>query len=195
MTKAPEQRSFAGFGAPPRPADRLFFAVFPDEEAASRMAQFAARLCAENEMKGWPLQAGRLHVTLHHLGDYVGLPHGVVADASKAAMDLSVAPFDVVFDRAESFKGRPGNRPLVLRGGDGLAKLTAFQQALGAAMVKTGLGRRIDRNFTPHVTLAYGDGEIRDLAVDPIGWTVREFVLVHSLLGRTRHIPLARWPL
>jgi 2'-5' RNA ligase len=28
-----------------------------------------------------------------------------------------------------------------------------------------------------------------------IAWRVREFVLVHSLLGRTVHLPLARWPL
>jgi 2'-5' RNA ligase len=32
-------------------------------------------------------------------------------------------------------------------------------------------------------------------AVEPIRWTVREFVLVHSLLGQTRHVPLARWSL
>ena len=31
--------------------------------------------------------------------------------------------------------------------------------------------------------------------VDPVGWTVREFVLVRSLLGLTMHIPLARWKL
>jgi 2'-5' RNA ligase len=31
--------------------------------------------------------------------------------------------------------------------------------------------------------------------VAPIAWRAREFVLVHSLLGQTRHIPLARWPL
>lgn len=29
----------------------------------------------------------------------------------------------------------------------------------------------------------------------PVGCNVTEFVLVHSLLGRTRHIPLARRPL
>jgi len=31
--------------------------------------------------------------------------------------------------------------------------------------------------------------------VETVAWTVREFVLVYSLLGRTRHVPLGRWPL
>ena len=28
-----------------------------------------------------------------------------------------------------------------------------------------------------------------------VGWRTREFVLVHSLLGQTVHMPLARWTL
>jgi 2'-5' RNA ligase len=31
--------------------------------------------------------------------------------------------------------------------------------------------------------------------IEPVEWTVREIVLVHSLLGRTEHRPLARWTL
>jgi 2'-5' RNA ligase len=31
--------------------------------------------------------------------------------------------------------------------------------------------------------------------VEPIRWVVREFVLVHSLLGQTRHEVLGRWAL
>jgi 2'-5' RNA ligase len=31
--------------------------------------------------------------------------------------------------------------------------------------------------------------------IEPIRWTVRDFVLVHSLRGRTMHIPLERWRL
>jgi RNA 2',3'-cyclic 3'-phosphodiesterase len=33
------------------------------------------------------------------------------------------------------------------------------------------------------------------MPVEPIEWTVTEFVLVHSLLGRTTHRVLARFPL
>jgi len=45
------------------------------------------------------------------------------------------------------------------------------------------------------VTLLYDDVLVQERAVEPIRWTVSEFVLVHSLLGQTRHIPLARWSL
>jgi 2'-5' RNA ligase len=49
--------------------------------------------------------------------------------------------------------------------------------------------------FTPHVTLLYDGMSVAEQPVDPISWTVGEFVLVHSLLGQTRHIILDRWPL
>jgi 2'-5' RNA ligase len=81
----------------------------------------------------------------------------------------------------------------VLRSQAGSESLIAFQQALGAAMLRAGL--RPDRSFTPHVTLLYDDALVTETPIEPIRWTVGELVLVHSLLGQTRHIPLARWPL
>lgn len=62
-------------------------------------------------------------------------------------------------------------------------------------MTATGLGRWVERNFTPHVTLLYDDRSVAPQAIEPIAWTVREFVLVHSLLGRTEHRILGRWSL
>ncbi len=191
----PEQLSFAGFGAALPPTDGVFFAIFPDVAAAARIARLARHLRGEHGLRGAPLETERFHVSLHSLGEYSGLPQGVVAAAGEAATSVVAPPFDVKFDRVVSFRGRPGDRPLVLRGGDGLAALKAFQQALGAAMVKAWLGRRAKSYYTPHVTLLYGDRGVDEQAVETIGWTVHEFVLMHSLLGQTRYIPLARWPL
>ena len=43
------------------------------------------------------------------------------------------------------------------------------------------------------MTLWYsGEREVDEHPIEPIGWTVREFVLIHSLRGHTH---LARWPL
>lgn len=187
-----EQLSFAGFDAAPPPTDRLFFAIYPDPDTAARIARLAGRLREDHGLSGRPLAAERLHITLHHLGDYAGAPRGVVDAAIQAAAAVAKPSFDIIFDRAASFLGRPKNRPFVLRGGDGA---TAFQQALGAAMVKAGLGRLAEQRFTPHVTLLYDDLCIAEQVVEPVSWTAREFVLVHSLLGRTQHIPLGRWPL
>jgi len=193
-----DQLAFPGFNPePPRgpPTDRLLFAIFPDPVTAARIARLAQSLIDEHRFKRRPLAAERLHVTLHHLGDYHGLPQDLVAAAMEAAAAVAMPSFDAKFDRVASFRGRPGNQPLVLRGSDGLAALAAFQQALGAAMTQAGLGRRVDRQFTPHVTLLYNDRGFIEQAIEPIAWTAREFVLLHSLLGQTRHIPLARWPL
>ena len=37
------------------------------------------------------------------------------------ASTVAMAPFTVAFDGAEGFRGRPGHRPFVLRGEDGVA--------------------------------------------------------------------------
>lgn len=191
----PAQPSSPGPDAAPVATDRLFFAVFPDADSAERIARLAQQLRGEHDLKGRPLALGRFHVTLHHLGDYVGVRPDIVAMADAAAAAVSMPPFNVLFDCAASFSSTPRNRPFVLRGGDGLAALMAFQQALGMAMKRTGLGCQVKSGYTPHVTLLYDDRCVTRQAVDPIRWTVREFVLVHSLLGRSLHVPIARWPL
>ena len=191
-----DQLSLMGFDEPPRPTDRLFFALFPTEDAAGRIADLALRLRGEHGLSGTPLQTQRFHITLHHLGDYAGLPPDVVALASQAGQALALPPFEITFDRVASFSGHPSKRPFVLRGAeDDLAALTAFQQTLGAAMRKVGLGRRVDVRFTPHVTLLYDSRSVAEQPVAPIHWTAHELVLVHSLLGQTRYVPLARWTL
>ena len=189
------QLSFADFDVPPRPADRLFFAVFPDANAATQIAELTRALVGRHGVTGKPLSPERLHITLNHLGDYIGLPQGVVAAATAAGATIDMQAFDVTFDRVMSFSGRRDNLPIVLRGGEGLAGLMTFQQVLGGAMMKAELGRWVDRRFTPHVTLLYGKGKMEEETIEPIRWTVREFVLIHSLLGRGQYIPLGRWPL
>ena len=193
----PEQPSLPGFDASPsQPTDRLFFAIFPDANASARIAELALQLRGEHELHGRPLARERFHVTLHHLGDYAGVRPDIVAMAGKAAAAVAtMAPFEVAFDRAASFSSAPRNRPFVLRGGDGVTALMEFQQALGMAMKEAGLGRWAKPGYTPHVTLLYDDRCVTGQAVETIGWTAREFVLVHSLLGKTRHVALARWPL
>jgi 2'-5' RNA ligase len=190
-----EQLTLAGFDAPPAPTDRLFFAVYPDADTAERIAALAQQLRQDKGLKGRPLDARRFHVTLHHLGDHVGLPQEVVAAASKAAASLDLPAFELQFDRAVSFLGRPRNRPFVLRGDAGLKAVAALQRELGMALKEAGLRQWVEARFTPHVTLLYDDRCLPELPIEPIHWTARELVLTHSLLGKTRHLPLGRWAL
>lgn len=190
----PEQSSLPGFDAAPQLTDRLFFAVFPTPDVAADIAALAVRLRETHGLKGKPLQSERFHVTLHHLGDYPALPQDLVAVACDAAATVVAEPFEITFDCAVSFSSAPRNRPFVLRGGEGLAALIAFQQTLGEALKKTVLGRWAKPAYTPHVTLLYDDRSVPEHAVSPVRWTPKEFVLVRSLIGQTRHVPLARWP-
>jgi 2'-5' RNA ligase len=96
--------------------------------------------------------------------------------------------FRVCFDRAESFK----NGALVLRGDDGTIGLEILRQRLSDALDGQ---PRTARAFTPHVTLLRDSHRVPEQRIEPIEWTVREIVLVHSLLGRTTHRHIARWSL
>jgi 2'-5' RNA ligase len=193
------QLSLPGFDAVPLPTDGLFFALFPDTRSAARIEQIAQHVCSQQRGSHAPAPLGldRYHVTLHHLGNYAGgLPQKVVARAMRAASTVSTGSFAVAFDRAEDFHGRP----LVLRAHeDGLA-LIAFRFALGKALESAGFAGRTRAPFTPHVTLTYRNPrDARRRFVEhldePVSWPVQDFVLVHSLLGRSRYVALARWPL
>ena len=98
----------------------------------------------------------------------------------------------MTFDRAVSFLGRP--RPLVLCSEDDIPELIALQRALGHAIQKQGLGRAKPQ-YTPHVTMLYDERAVEAHAIEPVRWTVREFVLVHSLRGKSQYDVLGRWPL
>jgi 2'-5' RNA ligase len=178
----------------PRATDRLFFAVFPDAVTAARIVDIAQALRDSLGLRGKPLRADRLHVTLHHLGDYAGLPQDVLAMAREAAAGVEAPGFEVGFDRASSFNGKPRNHPFVLLGDTGVAALRKLQSALGRSLAGAGLGRLLGSEFTPHVTLLYDDRVITSQAIDPIAWRVNEFVLVHSLLGQGERRILGRWP-
>lgn len=195
----PEQLWLPGLEAPPTPTDGLFFAVFPDTNTATSISRLAQQLCGEMRSKSKPLAAGRLHVTLHHLGNFAGgLPPARVEAAMRAATSIRMEPFSVEFDRVVSFALKPRPGPLVLGGGEGVAGLHALHDALGEALQSAGFGDRMvppGAPFTPHVTLAYGMPWTAARPVESVCWNVREFALMHSLLGRTRHIALARWPL
>jgi 2'-5' RNA ligase len=191
-----DQLFLEGVGAPPSGSDRLFFAVLPDDYAAGQADRFRQRFGNERGLTGTPVRTDHLHVTLHHLGDHAGVPQSMVARAATVAAALRVAPFEVEFDAVmSSVRGPQSGVALVLAGDKGLAGLTAFQRALAVAMIKGGLGQWVDKTFTPHMTLVYESRVIEKQPIRPIAWTVRELVLIHSVLGQMRHVTLGRWPL
>lgn len=84
--------------------ERLFFAVMADASTAQRAAAIADGLLHGGQVDGRPLARERLHVTLHHLGDYAGgLPPSLVSRASQAAGRVAMDAFAVEFDRVGTF--------------------------------------------------------------------------------------------
>jgi 2'-5' RNA ligase len=170
--------------------DGLFFSIFPDQAAAVRIANTAEHFRRAYGLKGVPLLTDRFHVSVQGVGNYDGLPRSIVAKAIEAGAAVTSMPFEVAFDCVTSFAG---SDVLVLCGGDGVDGIVMFHHALGVAMRNFGLSA--GSQFTPHITLLYERRRVEEQFIEPIRWTVRDFVLVHSLRGRTMHIPLERWHL
>lgn len=179
----------------PRP-ERLFFALVPDAETTARVVAARERLASEVGPGGRPLRPDRLHISLHGVGEFVHLDKRYIRAAREAGRAVSIRPFEVALPSVMTFgrsrlKDRAGPRPLVLLAeGDPLLELHG---ALGAAMRRVGL--RAGIRFTPHMTLLYGARPIPARAIDPIRFSVREFVLVRSMSGRARYDVVDRWPL
>jgi 2'-5' RNA ligase len=168
---------------------RLFLAVLPDADMSEEIYRMAEIIKRAHGFRGQLIAPDRLHVTLFPLS---GLPEPVVQRACEAIDEVRAAPFDVSFDRTMSFRGRAGSRPFVLTGQTGLRRLRSFRRSLAATMMSKGLRFMARRDFTPHVTLLFDDRAVEENPFGPIGWTVRDIVLIRSLRG---HRLLARWRL
>jgi RNA 2',3'-cyclic 3'-phosphodiesterase len=172
-----------------RTCANLFLAAVPDAGTAARIHLLASALKRAHRFDGRLIAPERLHISLFGLG---GLSEGQHCAAWEAAMEVRTMPFEVSFDRTASFRGRSGNHPFVLVGEKGLHELQSFRQMFCAALTRKGMKRLATTHFTPHVTLLYDARDVDEYPVEPIGWTVKEFVLIRSSNGHER---LVRWPL
>ena len=174
-----------------RHTDRLFFAVCPNETTAARIVDLAWNFRDDYALRGLPLLPQHIHSTLWHVGDdFFPPPDELIQALSRRAGAVRMPPFRASFDHVESF----GGGALALRGHDGVAGLEMLHAKLGNAL---GIASRKSAGaaFTPHVTLLRDKRRLELKPIPPIEWTVAEFVLVHSLLGKTVHRHLARFPL
>ena len=171
-----------------RPTDRLFLAVLPDADTAARIARTARHLRISHDLVGRPLQPEHFHVTLCSVDAGFGLSRERIDRVKERMAQVTMPAFRVGFDRAESFR----NGALVLRGEDGVIGLEVLHQRLSDVFDGSA---RPARRFTPHVTVLRGGYRVPEQRIEPIEWTVRELVLVHSAIGRTTPRHVARWAL
>ncbi|MBS0276000.1 MAG: 2'-5' RNA ligase family protein [Proteobacteria bacterium] len=185
------QRSRRKFG--PSQKHRIFLAALPDADTAARIHALAETLKAEHGFTANLILPAHLHVTLFHLGDWQALPEEIVTLASAAASQVTVSAFDVSFPRAQSFRNSTGVYPFVLTGDK--APWDKLHGALRVALTDAGLGGATRGDFQPHITLTYDPVRAKPHPIAPVSWRVRDFVLIHSELGKTTHNHLGRWPL
>lgn len=152
-------------------------------------ADLIEQLRARGALSGKPVEPDRLHVSLQHLGDFIDqLPKHLVCAAETAAAVVAMEPFRVAFDRAGGTRG-----PFLLRASDNATALQSFRKGLGDALIKAGIRRPMRALFTPHMTLSYGVNDAVERRVEPVSWTVRDFVLIESLYGKHQYILRGRW--
>ncbi len=173
--------------APANADERLFFALWPDEDVRARLGGIA-RACSE-QAGGRRVPDENLHLTLVFLG-------AVGAERARAARELvstlGFAPFALSLDEVGFWP-----RPRVVWFGsstppDALARLLERLNAGVAALGHTPERRR----FAAHVTLIRRARRRPRLRVEPVDWPVEDLCLVRSELGAAgaRYEVVARSP-
>ena len=174
---------------------RLFLALLPDAVTVGQIAAIAEawRDTRRAAQVRW-VRPARYHATLHFLGDHPVLRNDLVEAVGRAAGMVRCAPFVWTLDRATAFHGR--QPPCILGSVSVPTALQALWDAWALALAKVGLGRHLERRFTPHVTLGYSRGGVPAMpSIVPIDWRVDGVALIHSVVGQADYRVLARWPL
>ncbi|WEZ84786.1 2'-5' RNA ligase family protein [Rhizobium sp. 32-5/1] len=173
----------------------LFLAIVPERDTALQAVEIGRHAAVEYGLSRHLRPHQLMHVSLNAVGAYTHLPDDVVFTVSEAMSAVRAMPFEVSFDRIMSF-ATGYSRPLVLTSAVRSEEMMDLHVQLAKEMWSAGLIFSYNPRFKPHMTLLYDEATVaeRELA-EPVRWTVREFVLIHSLVGRSEYEYLGRWPL
>jgi 2'-5' RNA ligase len=171
---------------------KLYFAIQPPPEAAEAARRVLASLQPGRSLKA--LLPARLHVSLNWVGGFGRPPTGIVDKAREVGAAVAVRPFDISFNRIGTWESGPPPWPLVLWGDDGVIGVEALYTAIHRAMLRPGMAPRRQPEFTPHMTLLRDPASSPEAPIEPVRWTVREFVLLQTVVGERQDV-LGRFPL
>lgn len=190
------QMSLSGLGTSPVYEHDYFFALSPSLNVRQQLSKCVDELRALQNFNGSWIPSDRYLLILHHLGQYPEVRTDLVSRAKTAASKTLAKPFDLVLDQFMSFDNRTGRFPCVATSANEMSDLNNFRQLLKNNLLAVRLGEKLSSSFKPHATLLYNRqplGEPR--SITPIHWHVTDFVLIESLVGKSEHIELGRWPL
>ena len=153
-------------------------------DSVSRLLDFGVR----------PVAGDCLHLSIQSLGRHDRIGDALVKRAMLIGSRVEVPAFPATFDRLQGFNGTYG-RAIVLTSSRPAPGFFTLRKAIWAEMHLAGMDVPPNLDFAPHVSLAYQRSRIPTIPVKPVTWVVHELVLIRSLIGRSRHICLGRWPL
>ncbi len=154
------------------PAERLFFALWPDDTLRQQLVQCRDTLAAHSD--GRPLLAENLHLTLAFLGRTDARQRACVETMANA---IQCAPFELQLNRSGYW---PRPRVLWIAPAEMPEALTALAADLHAGA--EGCGLKLDaRPYRAHITLMRKlTLPPKDTDLQPLNWPVDRFVLVRS---------------
>ena len=171
---------------------RIMLFLLPEPTVAETMEQ-KGRTDWAPDFRGKRLHPSRLHVTTSLFGQFRERPDYLIDDLKTALNEIRFMPFWIGFDWMCSFGGGD-NRPRVLACSNA-DSFHYFRRTVRKTLAGAGFEDRLRPKIDPHVTLFYDRRAAPSVRIDTIGWMVREFVLVDSWVGLTRHEILGRWTL
>ena len=178
------------------PIHRLFFALRPDADVAREIERTAATIKASGRVSGRWVQPSKHHLTVYFLGSHAGRPANLIELARAAAQRVRLAPFEIELERVETFAGHRQSPCVVRSSPHSDRSLAVLRSKLTGALAGMGLAERLERRFTPHVTIAYVDGSLDEpIEITPIVWRVQDFALVESQGASASHEVVDQWPL
>lgn len=172
----------------------LFFALLPSDEIRAQIEAAAQRLKSEHPGSGRWVKPHRYHLTLRYLGAHTTLPAALLAAACDGGDRVHAPAFAFALDTAGSFANR--SIPWWIGCQHMPSGLDALWEAISTGLDAHGLPAPTE-NGVPHVTiLRDADRLLSAVPIEPIAWSVEEFVLVDSLLGpQASHTVLRHWRL
>jgi 2'-5' RNA ligase len=165
---------------------RLFFALWPDADAAQALAALAGRVAEASG--GRPMPRDKIHLTLAFLGQVGPAAHS----QALAAARFRPRAFEMELDRIGAFRSAG-----VAWAGIAAppAELVSLQRKLEERLRARGFALE-ERGYAPHVTLARRVlRPVMPTSIEPIAWRASAFTLVRSETGSGRYVIEEEWPL
>lgn len=171
---------------------RVFFALWPDAETAARLHTFARE--QHQHLNGRVMREDSLHCTLVFIGN---IDAGRLPDLQVAAAGIQLPGFRLLFDQAGCWR----HNQIAYLGMRQVPEALQLLQSTLVTRLKTAGFKTERREYHPHLTLlrkAECAGATKENpATEPVGWAVRDFVLVRSSMSAngSRYEQIGQWPL